>query len=376
MQAEILVAAVALAWTIGVCVAAITIYEYARRLWRTPVDTVLRRIPEYAQIDRELRADDRQAALDVAWRAHQRSQTMPPTRGRRAARAVCGVALGSMLREVGRPEEALIYLRPAEAFLRKACRREPKTFTVLLAKALHEQAAIHQVLDDHEAAFRRAGEAVQLHLRFGHDRMEMPTYRHALAQWGRLLGADGQQAEAVAATKDALQLARSAEIRDDELAATCLTQLARLARLAKTPELAPAAAKEAVDLLRRLGATSVGRRAALVHALSEYRDALSTLHRHAEALDAARESVEVTRSLAEELPDRFLPELQDRLVRQAGLLTLTGSPHQAMPLLDEAVELAQRIHQAADARDGMLARTAAIRAQALDATTGRPQHAR
>ncbi|MCP2323836.1 tetratricopeptide (TPR) repeat protein [Hamadaea flava] len=287
-----------------------------RRL--APTRRTLAKIPEYALAWRALSRGEYAEGLDLAWRAYEECRELTAGR-RRNALACCEVLLGTALQEAGRHEEALVYLRPAEATLAKAreydggiVRGAYGAGVLALAESLSE-------LDDRAEALAATERALHWHVRHGRRRHSMPSYHAALYLHGRELLRSAQVTEAARAARTALEARRATTSDPDVIVALCLALTAEIAVANDRPELALPVAEEAVAHSRMLSAAPAAHRAALAEALTIHARVLGALDRPAEGLAAITESVELTRKLAEELPDRYRSALAARETTMADL---------------------------------------------------------
>ncbi|NUR91073.1 MAG: hypothetical protein HOY71_43955, partial [Nonomuraea sp.] len=289
------------------------------RRW-APTRRRLARIPEYAPGWKALSRGEYATGLDLSWRAYERCREV--ARGRRSnALACCEALLGTALHEVGRHEEALVYLRPAEATLAKAREFDGGLVRLAYGTTLLASAEALSDLDDRAEALTATEQALRWHVRHGHRRRSMASYHAALYLRGRALAKADRLGEAAGVVRQALEARRATTSDPDVLVAAGLILTAEIAVDNARPELGLPVVEEAVAHSRMLSAAPPAHRAALAEALAVKAGILGTLDRQPEALTGITESVELTRKLAEELPDRYRHALA---AREATLVDLSG----------------------------------------------------
>lgn len=287
------------------------------RRW-VPTRRTLVRIPEYARAWRALSRSEYAEGLDLAWRAYEECREL--TAGRRRNALACAEALlGTALHEAGRHEEALVYLRPAVATLAKAREYDGGIVRAAYGAGLLALAEALSDLDDRTEALAATERALRWHVRHGLRRRSMPSYHAALYLHGQELLKAGRIPEAARAARTALEARRATTADPDLIVAACLILTAEVAVANERPELALPVAEEAVAHSRMLSDSTTGHRAVLAKALATQAAVLDTLARPADGLAAITESVELTRRLAEELPDRYRSSLADREATSADL---------------------------------------------------------
>jgi hypothetical protein len=171
----------------------------------------------------------------------------------------------------------------------------------------------------------------------------------------------GRRAEALEATQEAVEILRQlAQQNPDalrpELARSLHNLGVRLSALGRRAE-ALQATQEAVEILRQLAqqnpnaflpelARSLNRSFANWPSKTPTQGfALSELGRRAEALQAAQESVEILRQLAQQNPDTFLPDLARSLNNMGIWLSTLGRREEALQATQESVEILRQLAQ-------------------------------
>jgi len=280
------------------------------RRW-APTRRTLARLPEYLPAWRALGRSENAEALDLAWRAYERCREGAGSR-RRPALACCETLLGTALHEAGRNEEALVYLRPAEATLARAREYDGGLIKSVYRGTLHALAETLADVDEREEALTLTDRSLRWHVRYGMRRRTMITYHLAHYVRGRVLLRDGRFAEAASAAREALTLRRGTTSDPDVIVAACLVLTAEIALATERADLAQPVADEAVAHARMLPAGPAPHRSVLAEALAIRARVLAALDRTGEALEAITESVELTRKLADELPDTYRADLATR----------------------------------------------------------------
>jgi tetratricopeptide (TPR) repeat protein len=173
----------------------------------------------------------------------------------------------------------------------------------------------------------------------------------SLTNLGARLGHLGQREEALAASREAVNIRRRlAQTRPDaflpDLAMSLNNVGNALSDLGRHEE-ALAASQEAVDIYRRLAQTRPDVFLTyLATCLNNLGGNLSDFGRREEALSASQEAVDIRRQLAQTRPDAFLPDLAMSLSNLGADLSSLGRCEQALAASQEAVDIYRRLAHA------------------------------
>ena len=168
---------------------------------------------------------------------------------------------------------------------------------------------------------------------------EKARYRGRL---GLVLRGLGRREEALAATKEAVEIYRKLAEKNPEAflpdLATSLNNLGLILRELGRREEALAATKEAVEIRRKLAEKNPEAFLPnLAGSLNNLGAMLRELGRREEALAATKDAVEIRRKLAEKNPEAFLPDLARSLVLQGVILGALGQKEAGCASLQEAL---------------------------------------
>jgi tetratricopeptide (TPR) repeat protein len=184
------------------------------------------------------------------------------------------------------------------------------------------------------------------------DVHECQSNEEALGRWltnlGTWLGDLGQHEEALAAAKEAVDIRRRlAETHPDaflpDLAMSLNNISVDLFNLGRREE-ALAATEESVNIGRRLAETRPDAfLPTLASSLNNISVDLFNLGRREEALAASQEALDIGRRLAETRPDAFLPDLAMSLNNLGNFLSNLGRREEALAASQEAVAIRRRL---------------------------------
>jgi tetratricopeptide (TPR) repeat protein len=215
-------------------------------------------------------------------------------------------ALGEILHNLGRHEEALAATQEAVDIRRHLAQTRPAASLPALSISLEDLGQILFSLGRQKEALTARQEAVEIDRLLAQTRPDifLPNLTKSLDALGDLLSHLGQHEEALAASQEAVEIARRlAQTGRDaflsDLAISLSHVSARLSDLGQHEE-ALAASQEAVEIARREDASMLA-----IH-LNNLSLRLSNFGRHEEALEASQEAVEIDRRLAQARPDTFL----------------------------------------------------------------------
>jgi tetratricopeptide (TPR) repeat protein len=244
-----------------------------------------------------------EACLEATCRI-QRS--LPPDAGP-ATVALWSERAGTLLSQLGHPEQAFQLMKDAVAAYRELARISPELYRPDLARSLSSLGLAYSVL--------------------------------------------GSPSDALAAEQEALVIRRELAQIDPGRhrcgVAYSLTWLGVILGIEQgRPEQGLTATEEAVVIYRELGGLEPGcYRPELAESLTNLGELLSRLDRPQQALSATEEAVAIYRALARLNPDRYRPGLACCLVNLGIRLAQLGLPGQARPLMEEAVATQRELVQ-------------------------------
>ncbi|MFD7641673.1 tetratricopeptide repeat protein [Kitasatospora sp. NPDC059795] len=276
--------------------------------------------------------------LRAAWAAD------PDRYGLRLSAAL--TALSVRMRELGRVEESLAAAQEAVELFRSSADADPDFHTLGLALMLGNLGVRLAEAGRHEEALAAAREGVALHRSRG-DAGLSPLVS-ALVNLSSVLGSLGRDAEGLAAAEEALAVthrlaevgAEAGEFLEASVTASLSLRLQGLDRLPESAEVA----RRTVDLYRSL-AESVPDTylPALAGALAHESQLCLLLGRRERGVSAAREAAALFRGLAEHNPDAHLSTLLLVLLTLTNHLNALGRLSEALDVAREALAVARRM---------------------------------
>jgi tetratricopeptide (TPR) repeat protein len=257
--------------------------------------------------------------------------------------------LGAMLRETGRPTDAIDPLESALALWRRQVAADPDRYRTALVGALEALAVSRWDSGNVERALELHLEAVEVcRATPERDRSWIePELARALMNLALALSETGRPQEAEAAVAELVPLLRALVLRDPRqwsviLANTLSNQAVTLTE--SRPEDALPCAEEAVDICRRLVREApVRHRPQLAFALTNLGNARAALGRDREAIEPLSEAIAIRRDLARESPAVHTWTLAYSLASLGALRSRLGDLDEAITLEREAVLLRRRL---------------------------------
>jgi tetratricopeptide (TPR) repeat protein len=257
--------------------------------------------------------------------------------------------LGTMLRETGRPTDAIDPLESSLALWRRQAAADSDRYRTALVGALEVLAISRWESGNVERALELHLEAVEVcRATPERDRSWIePELARTLMNLALALSETGQPQEAEAAVTELIPLLRALVLRDPRqwsviLANTLSNQAVILTE--SRPEDALPCAEEAVDICRRLVREATERhRPQLAFALTNLGNARAALGRDREAIEPLSEAIAIRRDLARESPAVHTWTLAYSLASLGALRSRLGDLDEAITLEREAVLLRRRL---------------------------------
>ncbi|WP_058041122.1 tetratricopeptide repeat protein [Streptomyces roseifaciens] len=251
--------------------------------------------------------------------------------------------LASLLSENGRPEEALKLYKGCLDYGRTLVAAAPQTELPGLAATLHGLGLTLARLGRHEESMAPNLECVELYRRL--EKANPAAFRPGLAETLCNLGGQletlSRRDDALVTFEEALALYRrlAADRPDRHLPhlVSVLTRVSGLLSAGGRLQDAVAPQEEAVGISRHLAQDEPAYLPELVDCLSNLGIRLAETLRHTEAVAPAREALETGRRLAQEDPRAYMPLLAACLFNMGLRHSAVGRPAEAAGVLEEAV---------------------------------------
>lgn len=266
--------------------------------------------------------------------------------GVHAERARLQHNLGSMLRELGRREEALEATQEAVELCRALTQMQPDVFQPSLAASLANLGSTLADLGRHEEALKATQEAVELFRALVQHQPDVFQSQLAtgLNNLGLVLRELGLRKEALKVMQEAVELNRAlTQHQPDALQSGLAMSLANLGVMLseqKRREEALEATQEAVELNRALAQHQPDAfQPDLAYGLTNLGVRLIKLGRKEDALKATQEAVAFYYALTQRHPEAFQPGLAAGLTNLGNILGELGQREEALKATQEAVEL-------------------------------------
>ncbi|HET8661557.1 MAG TPA: tetratricopeptide repeat protein [Micromonosporaceae bacterium] len=251
-------------------------------------------------------------------------------------------SLGMQAADLCRWDEALSCTAEAVRIYRGLADRRPDAHLSSLAGALCQLSTVLNEVQRLPEALDSAEEAVtKWRAIVRHDKAAIPGFTSALQTLAARRTDAGQLDGSVEAAQEAVLMLRdlvrqNAAAHEPRLAAALNNLCISLAMARRFAEALPAA-QEAVDIRRRMSATSPPERASLARALTNLSNRCAEVGRLREALAAAEEAVSITRELARHGPESYLDEHAATARNLSLRLMVLGDLDGALRLAEEAI---------------------------------------